>query len=248
MVTMGASQANADLRRRSSERVRWRSSYSIRPMSPTRSLRSPRAWEATASADGGGAECHNRNPDDPSPRSTICRGADPNPQVGPARRERKNRRSRRYAPVRGPGCQHPQSPCRGSAVSRDPEAGDYCEGPARCKRTAEPGPRQIEQQQAEFSALSKQIETVAIAISLRTEPAPQTLGWNWHPGDQLKLALHDGLDSLASYAAAMTAILFYLPAVLLWVGTIALAIVVGWRLLRWVGRRWFGGAEAALNS
>jgi hypothetical protein len=107
---------------------------------------------------------------------------------------------------------------------------------------------QIEQQQAEFNALSKQIETVAIAISLRTEPAPNALGWNWHPGDQLKLALHDGLDSLAAYATAMTAILFYLPAALLWVGTIVLGIVLGWRLLRWVGRRWFGWAEAALNS
>ena len=107
---------------------------------------------------------------------------------------------------------------------------------------------QIEQQQAEFNALSRQIETVAIAISLRTEPAPQALGWNWHPGEQLKLALHDGLDSLATYAAAMTAILFYLPATLLWVGTIVFSIVVGWRLLRWVGRRWFGWAEAAVNG
>jgi len=99
---------------------------------------------------------------------------------------------------------------------------------------------QIEQQQAEFNALSQQIETVAISISLRSEAEAQVLGLNWRPLYQLKLGLRDGLDSLATYATAMTSILFYLPAVLLWVGTIVLATVIGWRAVRWVGRRWFG--------
>ena len=97
---------------------------------------------------------------------------------------------------------------------------------------------EIEQQQAEFNALSRQIETVAIAISLRTEPEPRGFALNWHPGDQLKQALHDGLDSVATYAATMTTILFYLPATLLWVATIALSALVSWRAVRW-GRRWF---------
>lgn len=99
---------------------------------------------------------------------------------------------------------------------------------------------QIEQQQAEFNALSQQIETVALTISLRTEAEAQVFGLNWRPGYHLKLALRDGLDSLATYATAMTTILFYLPAVLLWVGTIALGTLVGWKTLRRVGRRWFG--------
>jgi hypothetical protein len=107
---------------------------------------------------------------------------------------------------------------------------------------------QIEQQQAEFNALSKQVETVAISISLRAEAEAQVLGLNWRPGYQLKLALRDGLESLANYATAMTALLFYLPAVLLWVGTIAFAIVIGWRLLRWAGRRWFGWTDAAASQ
>jgi len=107
---------------------------------------------------------------------------------------------------------------------------------------------QIEQQQAEFNALSKQIETVSIAISLRTEAEAQVLGLNWRPGYQLKLALRDGLESLANYATAMTAVLFYLPAVLLWVGTIALSLVFGWRLLRWAGRRWFGWTNATASQ
>ena len=104
---------------------------------------------------------------------------------------------------------------------------------------------QIEQQQAEFNALSKQIETVSISISLRREAEAQVLGLNWRPGYQLKLALRDGLESVANYATAMTAFLFYLPAVLLWVGTIVLALMFGWRVVRWAGRRWFGWSEAA---
>ena len=99
---------------------------------------------------------------------------------------------------------------------------------------------QIEQQQAEFNALSKQTETVAIAISLRTEAETQVFGLNWRPLYQLKLALRDGLDSVGDYASAMMAFLFHLPAVLLWLGTIVGGMAVGWKLLRWVGRRWFG--------
>ena len=99
---------------------------------------------------------------------------------------------------------------------------------------------QIEQQQAEFNALSKQVETVALTISLKTEVQAPVSWLNWRPGYQLKLALHDGLESVADYATVMVGILFYLPATLLWVGTIMVAIVIGWRTLRWAGRRWFG--------
>jgi hypothetical protein len=97
---------------------------------------------------------------------------------------------------------------------------------------------QIEQQQAEFNALSGQIETVALSVSLKTEKEAQTFGLNWRPGYQIKVALRDGLESVADYATAMMTILFYLPATLLWVGTIVVATVGGWRLIRWVRRRW----------
>lgn len=104
---------------------------------------------------------------------------------------------------------------------------------------------QIEQQQAEFNALSQQIETVSITIGLRTEAEAQVFGLNWRPGYQLKLALRDGLDSLANYASAMATILFYLPAGMLWTGTILIACLVGWRTVRWVGRRFFGWTVTA---
>jgi hypothetical protein len=99
---------------------------------------------------------------------------------------------------------------------------------------------EIEREQAEFEALSKQIETVAITISLRTEAEARVFGLNWRPLYQLKLALRDGLDAVADYGAAMTSITFYLPAVLLWMVTILVGAAAGWRVLRWAARVFFG--------
>jgi hypothetical protein len=99
---------------------------------------------------------------------------------------------------------------------------------------------QIEQQEAEFNALSRQIETVAIAIALRTESEAQVSGLQWRPVYQLKLALRDGMEGLANYAATMTMFLAYLPAALLWASTIVIGMIASWRIVRWVGTRWFG--------
>jgi hypothetical protein len=98
---------------------------------------------------------------------------------------------------------------------------------------------QIEQQQAEFDALSKQIETVAITVLLRAEADAQVFGLHWRPLYEMKLALRDGLDAVASYGVAMISIVFYLPAVFLWMVTIVVGGVVGWKLLRWVARVFF---------
>jgi hypothetical protein len=98
---------------------------------------------------------------------------------------------------------------------------------------------QIEQQQAELNALAKQTETVAIAVSLRAEAEAQVFGLHWRPLYQMKLALRDGLDAAADYGVAMTSFLFYLPAVLLWMGTIVVGAAVGWKVVRWAGRVFF---------
>jgi len=98
---------------------------------------------------------------------------------------------------------------------------------------------QIDQQQAEFDALSKQVETVAITVSLRAEAETQVFGLHWRPLYQMKLALRDGLDAVADYSASMTSLVFYLPAILLWTVTIVIAAAVSWKVLRWVARRFF---------
>ena len=98
---------------------------------------------------------------------------------------------------------------------------------------------EIDQQQAEFDALSKQVETVAITVSLRAEADAQVFGLHWRPLYQLKLAAREGLDGIADYTVAMTSFLFYLPAILLWLATILIGAAIGWRILRWAGRLLF---------
>ena len=98
---------------------------------------------------------------------------------------------------------------------------------------------EIEQEQTEFDALSKQVETVALTISLRAEAEAKVFGLNWRPLYQLKLAARQGLESVGDYAAAMVSFLFYLPTVLLWLATILICAAVGWRILRWAGKALF---------
>ncbi len=98
---------------------------------------------------------------------------------------------------------------------------------------------EIEQQQAEFDALSKQVETVALTISLRAEAEAKVFGLNWRPLYQVKLAAREGLDSVGDYAASMASFLFYLPKVVLWLATILIGAAVGWRMLRWAGKALF---------
>jgi Domain of unknown function (DUF4349) len=97
----------------------------------------------------------------------------------------------------------------------------------------------IEERQAEFEALSKQVETVAINITLRAEADAQVFGLNWRPLYQLKIAAREGLDGFGEYAASMTAFVFYLPTILLWLFTILAGAAVGWRILKWAARRLF---------
>lgn len=99
---------------------------------------------------------------------------------------------------------------------------------------------QIEQQQAEFNALSKQVETVAMSVSLYREADVRVFGLNWRPLYQLKMSAREGVLALGDYVASMTAFLLYLPAVLLWLATMLAAGSIGWRLVKWVARTFFG--------
>jgi hypothetical protein len=99
---------------------------------------------------------------------------------------------------------------------------------------------EIEQQQAEFEALSKQVEMVALSVSVRAEADVRAFGLRWRPLYQLKLAAREGMQSLADYATAMTSLVFYLPSVLLWLATILVGAAIGWRILRWAAQAVFG--------
>src|SRR5439155_8701158 len=62
----------------------------------------------------------------------------------------------------------------------------------------------IEEKQAEFEALSKQVETVVINIMLRAEADAQVFRLNnWRPLYHLKIAAREGLGGFGEYAASM---------------------------------------------
>ena len=107
---------------------------------------------------------------------------------------------------------------------------------------------EIEQQQAEFEALSKQVEMAAISVSLRAEADAQVFGLQWRPLYQFKLAAREGLQSLADYATSMVSFAFYLPAILLWLATILLGAAVGWRVLRWTALVAFGYRKKEIEA
>jgi uncharacterized protein DUF4349 len=104
---------------------------------------------------------------------------------------------------------------------------------------------EIETTQAEFETLSKQVEMVSIAVSMRPQPTVQGFALNWKPMQQVKISLHDALDGLADYATAMTAVLLYLPVLLLWAGTILLGAFVLWKGVRWTGSTFFKAPPTA---
>ena len=103
----------------------------------------------------------------------------------------------------------------------------------------------IEEKQAEFDALSKQVDTVAINVTLRAEADAQVFGLNWRPLYQLKIAAREGLDGFGQYTASMTTFV-YLPTILLWLFTILAAAAVGWRILKWAARRLFISPKTSL--
>ena len=98
---------------------------------------------------------------------------------------------------------------------------------------------QIEQQQAEFEALSKQVETVALTVSLHAEAEAQVFGLHWRPLYQLKVAAREGIDGIGDYAAAMAGFVFYIPAIILWLATILIGAALIWRIMRWAWRLLF---------
>jgi cell division protein FtsL len=98
---------------------------------------------------------------------------------------------------------------------------------------------EIERQQAELATLSKQVDTVALNISLRTEQLATPTQIHWQPISDVKLAINDALDNLSSYVSAMISFAVELPVILLWLATIVTGAWAVWKLFRWVARSFF---------
>jgi uncharacterized protein DUF4349 len=99
---------------------------------------------------------------------------------------------------------------------------------------------EIEQQQAEFTALSKRVETVAISIQLQPDADVQVFGLRWRPLYRAKLSLREAVDAIGDYSATVFEIIVHIPVILLWLVTLVAFAAIGWRLLRWIARVCFG--------
>ena len=108
---------------------------------------------------------------------------------------------------------------------------------------------EIEKQQSDFNALSKQVELVAINVALRKEAEAQVFGLPLRPLYEFKFAARQGLEGLIDYSTSVLSFLFYLPAIALWLVTILAGAAIGWRIVRWATRLLFARSKApALNS
>jgi Domain of unknown function (DUF4349) len=107
---------------------------------------------------------------------------------------------------------------------------------------------EIEQRQSEFEVLSKQVETVAVTVLLHSQAEANMFGLRWRPIYELKLAVMVGLEGLADYATTMFSLVFYLPAILLWLATILIGAAIGRKALGFGVRVLFDKKEPAQVS
>ncbi len=99
---------------------------------------------------------------------------------------------------------------------------------------------QIERQQAEISALAKRVETVAISVSLRPDADVKVFGLHWRPLYRAKLSFRNAVDALGDYSATVFDVILRIPVIALWLVTLVAFAAVGWKLLRWAARIFFG--------
>lgn len=103
----------------------------------------------------------------------------------------------------------------------------------------------IERTQGQLNLMSHQAAMATLEVTLSSEAVVQPVDVRWHPRAQIKAALSEAADDLATYADFLIAVLVRLPVFALWAVTLLAAVVTGWRLLRWVRRRWFAPALPA---
>jgi hypothetical protein len=106
---------------------------------------------------------------------------------------------------------------------------------------------QIERTQSDSDFLQKTVETSLIQVHLQSAPGGRFAGLDWHPLMRAKLELRDGIEALGEFAGALFAILVRLPAILLWLLTLAALCAVAWRIMRKLWK-WFVPTKPVATS
>jgi len=97
---------------------------------------------------------------------------------------------------------------------------------------------QIERTQSDADFLRKTVETSLIQVHLQSAPGGRFASLDWHPGMRTREELRDGIEAVGVFFGVLLSILVHLPAILLWVLTIAALCAVAWRIVRRLWK-WF---------
>lgn len=95
----------------------------------------------------------------------------------------------------------------------------------------------IEQIQGQLKYMSQQVDMSTISVSLTSESEVKIFGIYWRPLANLKQSLRKMFEGLTGYADSLVKFIFALPVMLLWLATAAVVAFLGWKVLRFVWRR-----------
>ncbi len=101
----------------------------------------------------------------------------------------------------------------------------------------------IEKIQGQIQFLSRQVEMSTISVSLTSEADITVLGIRWRPLFVLKQSFRNMLKGLAGYIDAVIAFIFFLPRLILWLATIIFFAILGWRIFRWIWRKFIKSSQ-----
>ncbi len=97
----------------------------------------------------------------------------------------------------------------------------------------------IEQIQGQLKYMSEQVDMSTISVSLTSESEVKIFGLYWRPLANLKQSLRKMFEGLTGYADALVKFIFALPVLLLWLVSVGVIAFLGWKVLRFVWKRFF---------
>ena len=97
----------------------------------------------------------------------------------------------------------------------------------------------IERIEGQIKYMDRQVEMSTISVSLTSEADIEVFGVRWRPLTQIKQSLRALVKGSVKYVNFMIAAIALLPLIVLWLITIAIVMLVIWKVGRWVKNRFF---------
>jgi hypothetical protein len=96
----------------------------------------------------------------------------------------------------------------------------------------------IDSEQGELNAIARDVAMSAITIEIAPDAESRVAGIYWRPWSKIRHSFRDGIQEVVEYANSMIALIFILPAIVLWFVTVLVFLVIGFRCVRWAYRRY----------